>query len=773
MTNPVSHPRLFGLLCLVLGLGTLALYAPALHHDFVAYDDQQYVTENGVVQAGLTGPGLAWAFGRHANNWHPLTWVSHMLDCQFFGLKPAGHHLTSLLLHTVNTLLLFLLFHRLTGATWRSGLVAALFAWHPLHVESVAWIAERKDVLCGFFWLLTLLAYAGYARRRAPGPEPAGADGTAAKTQPPTPAAGSAPLSYALAVLLFALALMSKPMAVTLPCVLLLIDYWPLHRFQAPTGRSQLYWEKAPFFALAVLSCVLTLGAQQQAMASTGGLGVAERLGHALLAYVHYLGALFVPIGLAVHYPYARSVPAAKIILAGVLLAGITVLGFRWTRSRPYLLTGWLWFLGTLVPVIGLIQVGDQAWADRYTYLPSIGVFLMLVWGLGDWVEAAHPNPVGVKGLVLAAGLALVLITSRQLRYWQDTRTLFTRAAGVTQHNSRAIAVLGSLFAAEGKLEEAVKLCRQALSYDSNNPEAHFFLGRAYEQQGKLDLAADEYRAALWFKPLRVKTHLFLGLVLAKQGNSEEAAANYRAALALDPQFASAENNLARLLHTQGRLDEAIQHYTEALRLDPQLPQARNNLGVLLLQKGRVAEGAAQLREAVRLNPGDVESLYNLALALNQQQEWKEAAAILARLGPDRPQDANLHYQLGLAQFHLRQTQEARSHLAHALLLQADFPEALDRLSWILSTDPHAEFRNGPEALRMAQRACELTGERQALLEATLAAAYAETGQFPEAVRTAQTALTLAVNAGQTNLAAQCQSLIETARSGTAWREQP
>jgi tetratricopeptide (TPR) repeat protein len=805
-----------GWICLALGLITLAVYAPSLTHNFLAYDDQVYVTENLHVQAGLTWQGVEWAFRSYAaSNWHPVTWLSHMLDCQLYGLRPAGHHLTNVLLHTANALLLFLVLSRMTGWVWRSACVAGLFAWHPLHVESVAWVAERKDLLGASFWLLTLWAYGRYAKTRSAKPE--GRSQKTAVSGPQSEVQGSklpfgasisqlpASCFYALSLVFFILGLMSKPMVVTLPFVLLLLDYWPLQRLQFPalhssrfkvsasTGMPQpsdarqavpftrLFWEKAPFLALSAICCALTVWAQQgtYSVVSVAGLPLSRRIPHALVAYAHYLGAMVVPRHLAAHYPYPTTTAAAALAGAGIVLVLLSVLAVWFGTRRPYLLVGWLWYLGTLVPVIGLVQVGDQAWADRYTYLPLIGVFLALVWGLGDLAEEKWPGGAGrtnsaravMGGMVVAVGLALLAGTALQLSYWKDTRTLFAHAAQVTQHNGRAITVLGSLLAKEGKLPEAMALYSQALRYRPDNPEAHFFLGNALEQQGKPSEAVAEYAQALWFRPLQEKTHLALGIILAKQKHYDEAARHYQAALAINPASALAHNNLARLLHTQGRLDEAIEHYSAALNLDAQLAQAHNNLGVVLIQKGRLAEGASHLQEAVRLNPSDAESQYNLALALNQQEKWEPAAAIFSRLAPGRPNDSNLYCQFGLALARLHRTREAMSRLAHSLLLQPDFPDALDRLAWILATAPQAELRNGQESVRMAERACELTGHKQAGLLATLAAAYAEAGRFPEAVSTAEQARDLAAGTGQKEAVSKYQSLLDMLKAGKPWRE--
>jgi tetratricopeptide (TPR) repeat protein len=764
--------RLHGLICLALGLVTLALYLPSLRHDFLAYDDQQYVTENPHVQAGLTGHGLVWAFGYHAGNWHPLTWLSHMLDCQLYGLKPAGHHLTNVLLHVANSVLLFLVLSRMTRTTWRSAFVAAIFAWHPLHVESVAWVAERKDVLSAFFWMLTLAAYAKHVasdKWQVTGKDAGFMSPVTCHLSP----------FYWLALLCFALALMSKPMAVTLPFVLLLLDYWPLRRLQPstinhqPSIIRQLLLEKVPFFALTAVACALTVSAQRQAIVSTAGLPVSQRIAHALLSYVHYVGAMFVPHRLAVYYPYETAIPASQIIVAAILLALVTLVALRFATRRPYLLVGWLWYLGMLVPVIGLVQVGDQAWADRYTYLPLIGLFIVVAWGLGDLAVAFERRQAGctvLRGVAVVVGLALLTGTSFQLRHWKNTRTLFDHAARVTRDNHMAVTMLGSLLAKDGKIDEAIKYYRTALQIKPGYPEAHFFLGNALDQQGKLDEAIADYRKALWFKPIQEQTHILLGVALAKQKKYDEATTHYLAALKLNPDSAVAHNNLARILHTQGRLDEAIEHYSAALKSDPNLAQAHNNLGILLVQKSRLADGTLQLREASRLNPGNPETQYNLALALNQQEQWSEAAALFAKTVGATSTDPNAHYQFAVALVHLQKPREAMSHYASALLIEPDFPDALDGLAWILATAANPEFRNGPEAVRMAERACELTGRKDLVKLKTLAAAYAETGRFPEAIDAAQSGLGVAAAAGRKEAGKDLETMLENFKAAKPWR---
>lgn len=768
MTDASARTRLNLILCLALALITFALYSPALHHEFLVFDDQQYVTENPHVLGGLSGQGLVWAFkSGYASNWHPLTWISHQLDCQVFGLNSRGHHLTNVLFHVANTVLLFGLLYRLSLRTWCSACVAALFAWHPLHVESVAWLAERKDVLSTFFWLSALLAYVGYARNRGAG-------------------------GYLFTLGLFALGLMSKPMVVTLPFVLLLLDYWPLLRSCPRTGAevsvttgcparpwSSLVWEKVPFLILSVLASAVTIWAQREshAMVSIQGLPLQSRLLHVVLAYGHYLQAMLFPVHLSVFYPYQTLLAPMRLVGAATVLITITAVVVRWRKERPHLLVGWFWFLGTLVPVIGLVQVGDQAWADRYTYIPLIGPFIMMVWELAKLVEktdAPKLTHVALAGMVMTVvGSACIGLTTNQLGCWQNTRTLFEQAVRVDPRNAKALSVLGSLLAQEGKLDEAIAQCRLALQYQPGCAEAHFFLGNALDRQGKLDEAIAEYQRALWFKPTQEQTHLLIGIAEFKQKRYPEAAAQYAEVLRANPDSAAAHNNLAKLLHVQGRFDDAIQEYTAAIRFDPRLAPAHNNLGILQLEQGKVAEGVARLREALRLDPGNEETKINLALALNQQHEWAEAEKLLGPLSAGRPGDANLHFQLGLSLAWQDRSREAMSQYASALLLNPDYPEALDRLAWILATSPKAELRNGTEALRMAAHACELTTRKSVRMLETLAAAYAECGKFSEAEDALQEALNL-LTKNQTRASAEealGRELLAKVQAGHPFRE--
>jgi tetratricopeptide (TPR) repeat protein len=732
-------------ICLSLAAVTLAVYGQALRCQFLTFDDQAYVTENRHVLTGLTLADIGWAFRSvTAGNWHPVTMLSHMLDCQIYGLRPWGHHLTSILLHTANTVLLFLLLARMTGAVWPSACVAALFGVHPAHVESVAWVAERKDVLCAFFCLLAIWAYLN------------------AQTS-------SSKYRYGWVTALLALALMSKPMAVTLPFVLLLLDYWPLERARGPDWPAwrRLATEKWPLLALSAFWCGVTVWAQghDKAVASEVELPLLGRLAHAMISYFNYARVLVFPWHLSAYYPYNRNEPLILGAAAAVALALVTLLSVAWAGKRPYLVVGWLWFLGMLVPVIGLVQVGGQGWADRYVYLPSIGFFVIVIWGV---MECAERLP-AVKLLLPLFGLALVMVTSFELRYWRDTRTLFGRAMEVTENNYLAMTLAGSMDADSGKLDDAIRLYRRALEIKPTYPEAHFFLGGALERKGQTAEALAEYNQALRLRKDFDAAHVMVGLLLTKEQKYSEAEAHYQVALESNPESAAAQSDWGMALAKQGHWQESILHYEEALRLDPTLAEAHNNLGIDYLQTGRLADGIKELRMTLKLNPGDAETEINLAQALNQEQQWDDAAELLKPLALAHPSDFNIQFQYGLSLEHLGQTRDAMSHYAAALLKNPDYPEALQHLAWIAATDAKPELRNGAQAVELAAHACEITGRKRPGMLLTLAAAYAEAGRFGEALATLGKADELAKAQGQQELQAQAGRLRASLEAGHAF----
>ncbi len=741
-------------ICLALAALTVALYAPALSCGFVAFDDPVYVTENRHVQAGLTLDGLAWAFrATVVGNWHPLTMLSHELDCQIYGLRPWGHHLTNVLLHAANTALLFLVLMRLTGAVWRSACVAALFAAHPAHVESVAWVAERKDVLSAFFWLLAVWACVRYVEEF--------------KVQSP-----KSKTFRGLSIVLFALALMAKPMAVTLPLVLLLLDFWPLDRVRGldwPAWR-RLAAEKWPLLALSAVWCGITIWAQGvgQAVASAADLSIAERINHTTISYLHYLRVLVFPWRLSAYYPYQHHEPVVLGAAAGAVLALMTWLAVAGARRRPYLAVGWLWFLGMLVPVIGLVQVGGQAWADRYLYLPSIGFFIMVVWAGTEWA-ARHP---AVKLLVPLAGAACVAVTSVELQYWKDTSTLYGRAMRVTANNYLAMTLVGVVEEDKGKLDDAIRLYRRAVACKPAYPEAHFFLGRALEGKGRTAEAMSEYREALRLRPDFDAAHIMAGLLLAGEKRFDEAVAHYQAALKANPESAAAQSDWGIALIKQRRWQESIPHFEQALRLDPTLKEEHYNLAIAYLQTDRLAEGTAELWAALKLDPGDPQTRLSLGEALNQQRQWAEAAKVLKPMALSQPANFNAQFQYGLDLEHLGQIRDAMSRYAAALRQNPDFPEALQHRAWIAATDARPELRNGSQAVEMAAHACDLTGQKRASMLLTLAAAYAETGRFGDALATVAKAEELARMQGQKELVAEAGRLRAAFAAGRPFRGQ-
>ena len=604
--------------CLLLVAVTLAVYWPVVHCDFVNFDDGFYFSANSHVQAGLNRAGLAWAFTTiYADNWHPMTWVSLMLDETLFGRGPAGPHLTNLVLHAANAVLLFLLLRSWLGsgpgqgtgpaATWQSAVVAVLFALHPLHVESVAWIAERKDVLSAFFGLLTLLCYTSYARRVTDIEDTAVAPVSVR-------VARHASRFYGLALVCFALGLMSKSMLVTLPLVMLLLDWWPLNRVPGArcrvSGLRRLVVEKIPFFLLSAAACVVTFIAQQKggAVASLLYFSVSERIGNAFVSYARYLGKAFWPAVLATPYPHPGHWPPWLVLLATTLFVGLGVLAVAWIRKHPYVPVGWFWFVGMLVPVIGLVQVGDAALADRYTYLPLIGIFLVVVRGAGE-LCANRP----AAGTWLGLGAALVLAacawrTRIQVGYWQDSGTLFRHALAVTENNYAACNNLGTWLTRHNVFIEAENCFRESLRIKPGNPDALYNLGNINARFGRWDEAIDDYRRALQITPDQPDILTNLGLALTARGQLAEATINFEASLKLDPDSASVHNNLGTVLLMEHHVEEAARHFREAYRLAPDNSQICANLGDVLVRLGQISEAAKHYEEALQLNPADAKT---------------------------------------------------------------------------------------------------------------------------------------------------------------------
>jgi len=728
--TPEWHRNLFALV--FLALVNFIIFRPLLHSEFVNYDDPDYVTGNLHVR-GLTGSNTAWAIRSLFIYWQPLTWLSYMADYNLYGLKAQGFHLTNLVLHVLNSLVLFLFLKRVTRTYWRSLFVALLFAVHPLHVETVAWISERKGVLSTFFWFLALSAYAHYAQN--PGM-----------------------LRYLGVVLCFALGLMAKSMLVTLPLLLLLLDCWPLQRLQSSplmpaNGEPDLSalglprktpWflvaEKLPLLALSAVSAALTVLAQQKAgaLAPLQGLSVPDRIANSFLGYGRYLIQTVWPVDLVVFYPRVeRWVPWQVVVTAAAVLIFSTA-ALAWMRRRPYVFVGWLWFLVALSPVIGILQTGDQAVADRYTYVPLVGLFILVAWASA---ESAARSPLWRGGLIVcgvAAAIVCAFLTSRQVRYWQSTQTLFEHAYRVDPDNPQVCAVVGSLRSAEGRYYDAINLFEHALRVNPKQSDAHLHMGLALEKQEKLEQAIVHYTEAIRIKPSYVEAHLFLGLALSRQGKSAEAVEQFEEALRLRPDSAIAHNNLAMVLYSQGKTEEAVAHLETALQIDPSLAAAHENFAVGLIGKGDVAQAADHLRSAIAL----------------------------------ASESAVLRLKLGRVLLTQGQVGETLVQLREALRLRPDWPELLNDLAWILATHREEKFRNGAEAVQLAEKACQLTGFKRAMFVGTLAAAQAEAGKFDEALRTAQRAHDIAIASGDKALADTNLKLIELYRAGKPVRSE-
>lgn len=676
ITKKSNRASFFGkhrdlLVCLCLIIAALAVYWQVGTHEFISFDDNEYITENRPVQAGLTAKGIAWAFtSAHSSNWHPVTWLSHMLDCQLYGMNSGWHHLTNVFFHIANAVLLFLVFRRMTGSLWRSALVAALFALHPLHVESVAWMAERKDVLSTLFWLLTMWGYVWYAERPALG-------------------------RYLLVLLLFILGLMAKPMLVTLPFVLLLLDYWPLKRFQLDKSDDSsrysrglhLIREKIPFFALAAASSVVTFLVQQSqgAVRSFDQYPLGLRIANALVSYVSYIGKMIWPRNLAVFYPFPEHIPLWQVAGACLALALISVFAVRTARRRPYFVVGWLWYVGTLVPVIGLVQVGKQAMADRYTYIPLIGIFVIVAWAVPDLTARSRSLKIGIGTAAATLLSILAAMICLQLRHWTDTITLFEHALDSTTNNWLAHNHLGVALAEQGKAQDAIRHYDEALRIDPDYLSAQINLGAVLAAQGKVDDAINHYSEALRIDPDSLDARNNLGSALVGQGKLDEAIHHYSEALRIDPYYANTHYNLAVALAAQGRIDDAIRHYSETLRIDPDYAIARYNLAVTLAAQGRYDEAIRQYAEALRTNPNNISAHINLGAALARQGKTDEAISHYYEALRIDPDSLDAHNNLAVALAAQGKIDEAIRHYSEALRIKPDYANAHINLGILLA----------------------------------------------------------------------------------------
>jgi tetratricopeptide (TPR) repeat protein len=687
MDNRLTKQRSFWI-CLALALTTATVFYQVCTYDFVNLDDPNYIYENLNIQSGITPKAIKWAFTTgYVSNWHPLTWLSYMLDWQLFGSKAGGYHLINLIFHIANTLLLFTVLKQMTQKLWQSAFVAALFALHPLHIESVAWVAERKDVLSTFFWMLTMWAYFRFVNH----PKIA---------------------SYLLVVIFFALGLMSKPMLVTLPFVLLLLDYWPLDRFGPKSGKvsskySLLYLliEKAPLFAMTLASCIVTFVIQKKGGAMEWEkYDLPIRLANASISYLQYINKMIWPAHLAVFYPHPnQNVSILYAVISTIFLLAVTILIFRFAKERRYLVVGWLWYLGTLVPVIGLIQVGAQAMADRYTYIPLTGLFIIIAWGLSDLLAKWRNKKIALTMAALLIIIDMSICTHFQLGYWQNSLTLFQHALDVTKDNYVAHFSIAGPLREQGKLNETIYHCSEAIRIKPHYTKAIVSLGTALDEIGRIDEAIEEYKKCLQITPNDPLALNNLGIALGRQGKFDEAVKCFTEALRVKPDFVSAHINISHALTLQGNLNEATMHLTEALRLDPQSAKAHYYLGQVLMQMGKINEAITHFEEAIRLEPNWVELMNNLA--------------------------------------------------------------------WFLAANRETAIHNPDKAIRLAQQACELTNYKEPQLLDTLAVAYASAGDFSKAIETAEKALELCQSPEQNTLKKGIESRLVLYKAGKPYIE--
>jgi len=669
------HPQWF--IAMGLFVLTIIAFARSGRLDFVNYDDPDYVTKNLVVQGGLSWDGLRWAFSStQATNWHPVTWLSHMLDCSIFGLDPRGHHGMSVFLHGINAALLFFLLNTMTRALWPSAVVAALFSIHPLRVESVAWIAERKDILSLLFGLLAIMAYVRWIR------------GAANDTAPLR-----RHVHYGVTVLCFGLSLMSKPMLVTLPFLLLLLDFWPLQRFgngkQPGRHAIALVMEKLPLLAMSVASSVITVLAQSRggAMSNLEAVPLPLRLANAVVTYGIYLRQMAWPAPLAVLYPYRTDLSIALVMACLALVGTITAAAFVFRRTRPYVLVGWLWYLGTLVPVIGLVQVGQQAHADRYTYFPMIGILLAIVWMAASILHDVSRQMRLIAGVVfMAIMLVLSLRTHDQLKHWRDSVTLFEHSIAVAGGTAVSCNNLGSALVDRGRPEEGIVWLERALGLNPEHAPAHSNLGMAYANAGREDLAEGSFLAALRINPANVNANYNLGVLRLKQGRLSEAEAMFKAAIAHRPSYYDARFNLSHVLIRAGRVDEARAMLRELIAEYPQQLPARLTLADLMLDNHQPLEAAREFAEALTIEPHHAPALRGLGTARLRLGQPAQAIVHLRESLAIDPDHAPTHNTLGLALAQRAQFADAEAAFRAAVRVQPAFAEAWNNLGKALQT---------------------------------------------------------------------------------------
>jgi tetratricopeptide (TPR) repeat protein len=690
------------LICLLLVFVIFGGYWQVRTHEFTTFDDNYYVTNNKRVNTGLSAENIRWAFsfeGKEKTYWHPFTWIAHMLDVQLFGLNPGMHLMMNTCLHAANAILLFIFLRLATGAIWRSALVALIFALHPLNVESVAWVAARKNVLSTFFWMLVLCAYLYYT-----------ANGTF--------------LRYSILMLVFFFGLLTKPMLATLPFALLLIDFWPLKKksiFQDSNAGQALsaqrdrfkFWkdslwlilEKIPLMMLSAVLICLSMIALKEGPISVLKVSLSVRIENALVSYFRYLGNIFWPRDLAVFYPFPETVPTWQVIGSGLILISITWAFLRLARVSPYLIVGWLWFLGTLVPVSGLVQAGLwPAKADRFVYIPQIGVYLAIVWGLQSAVKSRIKRVYLVPATVVVL-LLLLFLTRSQVAYWKNTRTLFERATAVTANNVVAHYNLGCALEESGRYEDAVVQYEKALALDGRHSKAHNNLGNRLLSRGQIQAALFHFQEALRFDPNLAAAHNGIAVVFIKRDETKAAITHLEEAIRLKPDYPEAHNNLGAVLRQNGRTGEAIDHYLTALKYDPDNTEASNNLGLALLRKGRFKEAQTLFRKVLRKLPDDPVAHKGMHTANEQRQVIESRRRSIQSQLLENPKDPQLLFNMGRIVEQLGLTEgaaeyyrkavlykddyiEARKHLAITWAVMGRYQDAIDTLKAILSIKP-------------------------------------------------------------------------------------
>ena len=708
----VSHDRWISVaLCVSLALVVWAVFGQTLWHEFVNYDDDAYVYENPMVVNGLTGMGLAAAFTQtDIHLWTPLTRISHMLVCQLFGLQPWAHHLANVFLHTATAILLFLAFRQMTGAMWRSAFVAAVFAIHPLHVESVAWVSERKDTLSGLFFALILLTYARYVWR------------------------GVSKLRYWTIVVLFAAGLLAKPILVTLPFVLLLLDYWPLQRVPGNRLRPADWWplviEKLPLFVLTGLSLwfvlvdPFSLNGPPRVLADPPSFLL--RLQNAIVSYSVYVWQMFSPTGLSVRYPFPTGgVPAVHVVISLAFLTTVSAVAYWLRSSRPYLFVGWLWYVGMLLPVRQIVLLGSEARTDHYTYLSQIGLYLCVAWGVADILQHTRYR-IQLDGVAaVAALLAMMLLAHKQTGRWRDS----------------------------------ISLWAQAVSHPAADAITHHNYGFALATEDELsDEAVKHYQIALQLRPNYVDANNNLGLALAARGQLDDAIRHYQQALRDDPDYLYAANNIGVALARKGQLAEAARHLEEVLRRKPTYAEARDNMGLVLAAQGNLEEAVQQHQLAIAAKPHFAQAHNNLGMALARQGKAFEAMQCYRRALERKPNYGAAHLNLGMLLAAQGKLEDAVNHYQAAVKLEPRSPAAHNNLAWLLATSPVAYVRNGARAVELAQEAARLTSENDPSVLDTLAAAHAEAGEYEKAVTVTTRAIELARAAENTDLAAQLEA---------------